>query len=118
MTETRDLLSYKKLAYRIKREFKINILCTDGNFAYQKIQLANKHIISKSETCLVQSKNSVIRRRLARSHRRTSCYSNAMDMIPAALLLLFNEELLYSIISYEPRIFLHKYPIASFGNIW
>ena len=87
------------LAYRIKKKFKINILCTDGNFAYQKIQSANKHIISKSETCLVESKNSVIRRRLARFHRRTSCFAKAIDMISASLLLLFNEELLYSIIS-------------------
>ena len=98
MTKTRDLLAYKKLAYRIKRKFNINILCTDGNFAYQKIKLSNKHVKSKSETCLVESENSVMRRRLARFHRRTSCYSKAMDMISASLLLLFNEELLYSII--------------------
>ncbi len=98
MTETRDLFAYRKLAYRIKRKFKINILCADGNFAYQKIKSSNKHVISKSETCLVESENSVMRRRLARFHRRTSCYSKAMDMISASLLLLFNEELLYSII--------------------
>ncbi len=97
--ETRDLFAYRKLTYRIKRKFKINILCTDGSFAYQKIKLSNKHVISKSKTCLVESKNSVIRRRLARFHQRTSCYSKAMDMISASLLLLFNEELLYSIIS-------------------
>ena len=98
MTEARDLCAYMKLSYRIKRKFKINILCTDGNFAYQRIKLANKHILSKSETCLVESKNLVIRRKLARFNRRTSCYSKAMDMISASLLLLFYEELLYSII--------------------
>ena len=97
MTEARDLLAYRTIAYRIKRKFKINILCTDGNFAYQKIKLSNKHVISKSETCLVESKDSVIHRRLARFHRRTSCYSKAMDMISSSLLLLFNEDLLYSI---------------------
>ena len=96
--ETRDLLTYRKLEYRIKRKFKINLLCADGNFAYRKIKLSNRHVISKSETCLVGNTNSVIRRRLARFHRRTSCYSKAMDMISASLLLLFNEELLYSII--------------------
>ena len=98
MTETRDLLAYRKLSYRIKRKFKINLLCADGNFAYRKIKLSDKHVISKSETCLDKSKNSVKRRRLARFHRRTSCYSQAMDMISASLLLLFNAELLYSII--------------------
>ncbi|MBQ9335243.1 MAG: hypothetical protein IJS10_01720 [Alphaproteobacteria bacterium] len=98
MTETRDLLAYRKFSYRIKRKFKINILCIDGNLTYQKIKLSNKHVISKSKTCLVGNTNSVIRRRLARFHRRTSCYSQAMDMIFASLLLLFNEELLYSII--------------------
>ncbi|MBQ9335573.1 MAG: hypothetical protein IJS10_03450 [Alphaproteobacteria bacterium] len=51
--------------------------------------------MSKSKTCLVESKNLVIRRRLARFHRRTSCYSKAMDMISASLILLFNKELLY-----------------------
>ena len=90
MTEARDLLAYRKLAHRIKRKFKINILCTDGNFAYQKIKLSNKQVISKSKTYLVESKNSVIRRRLARFHRRTSCYSKAMNMISVSLLLLFN----------------------------
>ncbi|MBQ9335641.1 MAG: IS1 family transposase [Alphaproteobacteria bacterium] len=87
-----------KLSYRIKRKFKINILCTDSNFVYQQIKLANKHILSKSETCLVERKNLVIRRKLARFNRRTSCYSKSIDMISASLLLLFNEELLYSII--------------------
>ena len=98
VTETRDLCAYMQLEYRIKRKFKINLLCIDGNLAYQKIKLSNKRVISKSNTCLVESKNSVKRRRLARFHRRTSCYSQAMDMISASLLLLFNAELLYSII--------------------
>ena len=98
MTETRDLFAYRKLAYRIKRKFKINMLWTDVNFVYQEIKLFNIHVTSKSETCLVESKNLVIRRKLARFHRRTSCYSKAMDMISVSLLLLFNEELLYSII--------------------
>ena len=96
--ETRDLQAYRRLALKIKKKFKINILCIDGNFAYKKIKISNKHVTSKSETCLVESKNSIIRRRLARFHRRTSCYSKALDMVSASLLLLFNEKLLYSII--------------------
>ena len=61
------------------------------------IKLSNRYIISKSAPCLVESKNSVIRRRLARFHRRTSFYSKSIDMISASLLLLFNEGLLFSI---------------------
>ena len=74
------------------------MLCPDGNFAYKKIKISNKHVISKSETCLIESKNSIIRRRLARFHRRIGRYSKAIDMVSASLLLLFNEKLLYSII--------------------
>ena len=91
VTETRDLQVYRRLALKIKKKFKINILCTDGNFTYKKIKISNKHVISKSETCLAESKNSIIRRRLARFHRKTSCYSKSIDMLSASLLLLFNE---------------------------
>ena len=48
MTETRDLQAYRRLALKIKKKFKINILCTDGNFAYKKIKISNKYIINKS----------------------------------------------------------------------
>ena len=75
VTEMRDLQAYRRLALKINKKFKINILCTDGNFAYKKIKISNKHVISKSETCLVESKNSIIRMRLARFHRRIGCYS-------------------------------------------
>ena len=90
--------AYRQLALKIKKKFKINILCTDENFTYKKIKIFNKHVISKSETCPIESKNSIIRRRLARFHRRIGCYSKAIDMVFASLLLLFNEKLLYSII--------------------
>ena len=33
-TETLDLQVYRRVALKIKKKFKINILCTDGNFAY------------------------------------------------------------------------------------
>ncbi|MBQ9335663.1 MAG: hypothetical protein IJS10_03920 [Alphaproteobacteria bacterium] len=72
--ETGDLLAYRKLSNRIKRKFKINIFCSDGNAAYKKIKSSNKHVINKSEACLIENTNSVIRRRLARFHRRTRCF--------------------------------------------
>ena len=98
VTTSRSIYDYKKFADRIKRKYKINILCTDGNFAYQKIKISQRHVVSKSETCLVESKNSMIRRKLARFNRRTSRYSKAFDMISSSLLLLFNTNLLFSIL--------------------
>ena len=89
---------YRRLALKIKKKFKINILCTDGNFAYKKIKTSNKYVISESKTYLIKSKNSIIGRLLARFYRRIGCYSKALDMVSASLLLLFNEKLLYSII--------------------
>ena len=87
-----------RLALRSKKKIKINILCTDGNFVYKKIKISNKYATNKSEIYLVESKNSIIRRRLARFHRKTSCYFKSIDMVSASLLLLFNEKLLYSVI--------------------
>ena len=58
----RDLQAYRRLALKIKKKIKINMLCPDGNFAYKKIKTSNKYVINKSKTCLVESKNSIIRR--------------------------------------------------------
>ena len=85
-TETLDLQVYRRVALKIKKKFKINILCTDQD------------VINKSKICLVESQNSIIRWRLARFHRKISCYSKSLDMVSASLLLLFNEQLIYSII--------------------
>ncbi len=55
---------------------KIKIVCTDGNFRYNETLRCIhhiRHVISKSETCLVESFNSVLRQHLARLHRRTKC---------------------------------------------
>ena len=47
-----------------------------------------KHVISKSETCLVESYNSVLRYYLARLHRKTKCYSNSILMLTLSVKLL------------------------------
>ena len=54
-----------------------------------------KHVISKSETCLVESYNSAVRYYLARLHRKTKCYSQSILMlIPSVkLLLAYNHEM-------------------------
>ena len=86
------------MATRIEKLYNVNILCTDGYDSYAKYQLAKKHCISKAETSLVESKNSIIRHYLARFNRRTKRYSKALDMIGHSLLLLSNKNLLSIII--------------------
>ena len=46
-----------------------------------------KHIVSKSETCLVESFNSVLRYYLVRLQRRTQCYSKALQMLEFSIVL-------------------------------
>ena len=42
----------------------IKIMCTDGNYAYNK-HINIKHVITKAETCLVETYNSILRHSLA-----------------------------------------------------
>ena len=68
-------LVLRKLINKIG-ENNLKIVCTDGNFSYEEELSMNadiKHVISKSETCLVESYNSVLRYYLARLHRKTKC---------------------------------------------
>jgi IS1 family transposase len=93
------LSAYENIACRLKDRFAIKYLCTDGNYAYEKIKIAQFHLIGKSETCFVESMNAKIRRKLARFNRRTCRYSKAIDMVIASLILLFNEEFIQCIFS-------------------
>lgn len=79
---------------RLEEKYDIEHLCTDEYSVYRKYKIAKHHIASKSETCLAESKNSVIRRCLARFNRRTSRFSKTVEMIEASLTLLFNKGLL------------------------
>ena len=106
VTKTLDIWAYQTIADRLRKRYNINILCTDGDYAYDKLKIAKRHIITKSETCLVESKNTIIRRRLARFNRRTCRYSKAFDMVVASLTLLFRENILLSIFIWE-RLILH-----------
>ncbi len=72
-------------------ENNLKIVCTDGNFSYEKelsINAGIKHVVSKSETCLVESYNSVLRYYLARLHRETKCYSKSIIMLTLSVKLL------------------------------
>ena len=72
-------------------ENNLKIVCTDGNVSYEKDLGKNaniKHVVSKSETCLVESYNSVLRFYLVRLHRKTKCYSKSIIMLTLSVKLL------------------------------
>lgn len=80
---------YVRMAQRLKRRgYKVQILCTDGYEGYGYYKLAEQHIVSKAETSLVESKNSLIRLNLASFNRKTRRFSKAFDMIFASLIIL------------------------------
>ena len=69
----------------------LKVVCTDGNFSYEEELGMNadiKHVVSKSETCLVKSYNSVLCYYLARLHRKTKCYSKSVLMLTISVKLL------------------------------
>ena len=81
----------KELLNKIK-ECTIDIICADGNYAYDNcIPKSIEHVIAKSETCLVESYNSVLRYGLARLHRSIKCYSKSAEMLRLSVLLLINK---------------------------
>ena len=78
-------------------ENNLKTVCTDGNFAYEKELGKNaniKHVVSKSETCLVGSYNSVLRYYLVRLHRKTKCYSKSIQMLELSIALFLHSRML------------------------
>jgi IS1 family transposase len=73
------------------------VICTDGNYSYTNVIPKYKtHIVSKSETCLVEAKNSSLRDNLARLNRRTKRYSKPKEMLELTLYIFYNRELALS----------------------
>ena len=66
---------------------KIKYLCTDDYDAYKKVQIAEKHVITKAETSLVEAKNSSLRDNLARLNRRTKRFSKTKEMLEFTMIL-------------------------------
>jgi IS1 family transposase len=92
VSKKREKWVFVNMAQRLKRKgYKVSILCTDGYEGYSYYSLAERHVISKSETALVESKNSLIRLNLARFHRKTRRFSKAFDMIFVSLLILIHK---------------------------
>jgi insertion element IS1 protein InsB len=52
-----------------------------------------KHIVTKAETCLVESYDSVLRYYLAGLHRRTKCYSKSLEMLKISAKMLTHKNL-------------------------
>ena len=90
VTESRDSACYLHIAREIEEDYNVNILCTDAYPVYAQYNLGGRHVVTKSETSLVESKNSIIRHYLARFNRKTKRYSKAIDMIENSLLMLFH----------------------------
>jgi IS1 family transposase len=91
--------TFKKLWNRIKIN-EIGVACSDGNPVYSEIlnwEEGVSHVVGKSETCLVESYNSVLRHYLARLHRKTKCYSKSAEMLRLSVLLLLNKNLALSL---------------------
>jgi len=100
ISKHRSKIIFLRIAQRLeKKGYKVKLLCTDGYPGYSYYKFTEQHIITKAETSLVESKNSLIRHYLARFNRKTKRYSKAFDMIFASLLILFHKELLLSIIT-------------------
>jgi insertion element IS1 protein InsB len=97
VSSERDFSAYFPMALRLSERYHINYLCTDDYKVYSKFNIADKHLTTKSETCLVESKNALLRHYLARFARKTKRYSKAVDMIEASILILFNKKLAVSI---------------------
>ena len=98
VTTSREFSSYLPLALRLEKNYQISISCSDHYDVYRKFNIAKKHYSTKAETSLVESFNSLIRHYLARFNRKTKRYSKALDMIYNSILMLFNKDLLISIL--------------------
>jgi len=87
------------MALRLEEKYKIEISASDYYDVYNKYRIAKTHIMTKAETSLVESKNSLIRHYLTRFGRKTKRYSKSITMIYNSILLLFNKNLLLSILA-------------------
>ena len=60
--------------------------------AFKRLRIAEQHVMTKSETHLIESSNSSIRDNLARFNRKTKRYSKSLEMLNISLDLFFHKE--------------------------
>ena len=109
VTESREFSSWLPMAMRLESKYEIDITTSDDCFTYQKYKISNQHIVTKSETALVESKNSLIRHYLARFNRKTKRFTKAMGMAKHSLILLFNKDVVCGVLN-NTSIFSYQYP--------
>lgn len=64
----------------------IKIVATDGNFTYNAVLPSKiKHLVSKSETCLVESFNSKMRHYIPCLARKTKAYAKSKEALNRAM---------------------------------
>ncbi|WPX97068.1 IS1 family transposase [Candidatus Bandiella euplotis] len=92
-----DKENYVDLARELGEKYQIRYMCTDGYEVYCHYKIAQIHLQTKSETCLVESFNSSLRDMLARLNRKTKRFSKCSEMLRLSLVLFFNKALALSI---------------------
>ena len=65
-------------------------LVTDGWKVYPSFIESGDHIVSKTYMTRVEGENTRLRHYLARLHRKTLCYSKAVDMLKYSIRLLLH----------------------------
>ncbi len=75
------------MAMRLESCYQIDNLCTDEYKVYQQYKIAKQHIISKSETCLIEARNSSLRDNIARFNRKSKRYSKSFLMMELSVYL-------------------------------
>ena len=77
---------------------KILQIYSDANscyhIAFKKLGIPEPHVMTKSETHLIESSNSSIRNNLARFNRKTKRYSKTEEMLRISLDLFFHKDLI------------------------
>ncbi len=74
---------------RLPQRYTAEYLCSDDYSVYKQQVIAIQHpLLIKSETCLVEAKNSLLRDNLAQLNRKTKKYSNSLEMLDLSLYLL------------------------------
>ena len=97
VTKKKEFSDYLPMAMRLEKNYNIQQACTDYNPTYFEYQIADIHHQTKAETCLVESKNSLLRHFLARLNRKTRRFSKAFYALKYSILIFYNQHLLKSI---------------------
>ena len=75
---------------------KILQIYSDANscydIAFNRLGITEQHVMTKSETHLIESSNSSIRDNLARFNRKTKRYSKSLEMLQISLDLFLHKD--------------------------